>query len=587
MDELLATIATEVDMLDDAVLDALVLADDADRSRFYARLTAERGIAAHKVRNLRGVVNRRARAIAERAAELEAAAAATQPVALPAGAIVVNNRQLSALEDEALRALLRFNAATPTIYTRAGILVDVVDGRLRETPETFLRSTLGRAAHWVTDRGVDALVPLAPVSSIFSYGCWPEVPEVIGVTDVPIFAPDGTLHTEPGYNPATRFYLSGAVPVGEVSGDRLIWAKEQVDAILVDFPFETPADRTHAIALFLDPFVRLLAAGRAPGFAVDGSVPGAGKGLLVDVLLYPALGDRIESGTNRGDDAEWRKAITTTLLSGAPYFLVDNINHQMDSGVLASAMTQRWWTDRLLSTNRAVSLSNDLRFVVTGNNLQASAELARRFIRIRLSPNVPKPEERADFRIANLRAHVAEHRADLVTAALCIVQFWLDCGRPPFEGRRKGSFETWTEIMGGIWGLVGYAGFLENEQTFRSAVVKGGDSWQAFIEGWWQAFRDGEETVADDLYPLAGDDDDEGNYEGLLSEVLTWGKKRGRINQLGILLQQRADQVFEVKDGDGVERVQIRQAKRKAGKGTRQWRLAIVGKEYDDEKSGA
>src|SRR5215475_1668179 len=121
----------------------------------------------------------------------------------------------------------------------------------------------------------------------------------------------------PGYHAAARIYYdpkAGAVvpPVpDEPTAADLDRARALVlDDLLVDFPFVSDADRAHAVALFLLPFVRELISGPTPLHLIEAPTMGSGKGLLADALLLPTLGSAPTPMAEASTDEEWRKRIT-------------------------------------------------------------------------------------------------------------------------------------------------------------------------------------------------------------------------------------------------------------------------------------
>ncbi len=88
------------------------------------------------------------------------------------------------------------------------------------------------------------------------------------------------------------------------------------------------------------------------------------------------------------------------------------------------------------------------------------------------------------------------NRATLVAACLTLCQAWDSAGTPP-AARNLGSFETWSQTLGGILHVAGVAGFL----GYLDEVMEGSDSeggtWRAFIQLWWDRFGGAEVTVSD------------------------------------------------------------------------------------------
>lgn len=79
---------------------------------------------------------------------------------------------------------------------------------------------------------------------------------------------------------------------------------------LIDFPFQTPSDFAHAVALFLLPMVRLLIDGPTPFHYVDAPSQESGKTLLCKVLAAGGIGRRVSVRTWPKKEEEVNKVLT-------------------------------------------------------------------------------------------------------------------------------------------------------------------------------------------------------------------------------------------------------------------------------------
>src|SRR5690606_24109668 len=91
--------------------------------------------------------------------------------------------------------------------------------------------------------------------------------------------------------------------------------------------------------------------------------------------------------------------------------------------------------------------TNDLIFVVTGNNLRYVGDTARRVLRVQLKTDSPNPSERTGFTYPKLLEHAEKERCKLYEAALTILQAWFLAGKPRYELVSLGSFEGWSDII--------------------------------------------------------------------------------------------------------------------------------------------
>jgi len=443
--------------------------------------------------------------------------------------------------------------------------------------EHGLRHEAARAANWYQvkkdrDTGLfsrkDARPPLDVMRDLLATPAEKRpLPVLTRIVQAPIYAPKGDLLTEPGYHPSARVYydpppgltlpsISPRPTPSEVAAARSLL----LDDLMGDFPFVGPAERAHAVALLLLPFVRDMIPGNTPLHLIDGPSPGTGKGLLASVLLAPALGASVQLMSPANDDDEWRKRITSALAGAPGAILIDNIARVFASPDLAAALTTLEWADRLLGQSRIVRFPVRCVWVATGNNITLSTEIARRSVRIRLNPQQDQPWERQGlcFRHPDLHAWVTHSRGALVGAALTLVNAWLAAGRP--AGKKTiGSYEEWSRLMGGILTVAGIPDFLANTHEFYEAADTEAAVQRRLVAAWWAAFEEAEVGTAE-LFPVAE------TVEGLSFGRST--SERGQRTALGSYVAKMKDRVYgdyRVVKGSSLQNRQLWRLRRSGG----------------------
>jgi len=415
---------------------------------------------------------------------------------------------------------------------------------VRQLTQDRLRYETARAAEWyvVGDKGGEkpAKPPMDVIRDMLAAPN-PPLPVLSRITEVPVFAPDGTLQTEPGYHPAAKVYYAppsgltiGKVPNSPTPND-IIQAKRLIfEHLLEGFPFVETADRAHALALMLLPYARDLISGPTPLHLIESPRAGTGKGLLSDVCLRPALGPRIGTLTQTDSEGETRKQITSALMQGSGAVIIDNIRDSLNSRALASALTALHWQDRILGKSEIVTLPVRCVWVTSGNNPAMSTEIARRTIRIRLDAQCSRPWERVNFKHPNLREFADEHRAALVRAGLILIQAWVAAGQLLWQSKTLGSYEQWAMTMGGVLEVAGIEGFLENLDDFYGATDVEGSHWEQLVSAWWRKFRQ-KSVGARELFPLALESGIE----------LSGDTEHAQRGSFGKALTKRRDQVID------------------------------------------
>lgn len=327
------------------------------------------------------------------------------------------------------------------------------------------------------------------------------LPQLRRIVAAPVFGDDGTLSTQPGYNPTSGNYYADAglklagVPQRPSDADMAAAKSLLLDDLLGDFPFVGPSERAHALSLLLNPFIRDLIPGPTPMYLIEAPTAGTGKGLLAEMAMLPALGRSAALMPPSVNEEETRKRITASLMTLPEAVLLDNIARGLDSPSLAAALTAPVWTDRVLGRSESRSIRVRCTWIATGNNPSRSNEMSRRIIRIRLDSQTERPEERRDFRIPNLPRWAKAHRAELVHAALTLVQGWL-ARDSPLTDQRLGSYDDWAQIHSGILECCGVDGFLANRRESALLAVSEDAAWMQFTAEWWEKHRDQLVTAA-------------------------------------------------------------------------------------------
>jgi putative DNA primase/helicase len=423
-------------------------------------------------------------------------------VGLPS--IDASNKDLPVATQEALEALYESNSPE-RIFCRGNVLLRIELDQ-NGTPSIAkitldsLRGELARAANYYTigrDGWKPALPPVAVVRDILSLPSH-DFPVLDRITRMPVFAPDGRLRLEPGYDMASQTYYAPEpglvippVPEAPTEDDLSAALRLILEELLCDFPFTGDADRANALALMIQPAARELISGPTPLFAIDKPGPGTGASLFAHVIGYVITGEGPGNLTAPEDEAEMRRTIFATLLPGPEIIVIDNVRHALESASLSSALTSDYCTDRVVGTSERPRVQNRATWIVTGNNLRFSNEVSRRTIHIQMDARMEQPWKRpeTDFKHPDLRGWVVENRASLVWAVLTLVQNWIAHGRP--KGRtRLGSFEPWSETIGGILECAGIKDFLANSERLHQLSDTETALWTDFTARWWEAHHD-------------------------------------------------------------------------------------------------
>jgi hypothetical protein len=438
--------------------------------------------------------------------------------AAPLPRICTTSRQLRDISAEALAALQRSNDPL-FLFVRGGQMVSVVkDEKQRQVisgvTEAALRGWLSRSANYfrVTPTGgdVECAPPLEVVRDILSLppAEWGFQP-LDAVVEAPILRSDGSILTTPGYDPATALYYAPdpdlQVPMiaDKPTAADIDAALELIGLALGDFPFadlereEDCPSRANAIAAMLTPIIKPAINAPAPLALIDAPQAGTGKSLMADVISIIATGRPGEMFSAPRDDDEWRKQITTALLSGSMVVIIDNVTRRLDSADLAKVLTETSHADRAMRTHTKLSLPVKAVFFATGNNLQVGGDMPRRCYWVRLDAKTSRPFERTGFQIEDLKDWAKINRGKLLAALLTLARAWYAAGRPAPRTPRLGSYEAWCTTVGGILQYAGINGFLGNAAELYAEADVESIQWEAFLELLDEVFYGDPFTVAE------------------------------------------------------------------------------------------
>lgn len=426
-------------------------------------------------------------------AGLDFGVAPTRRAALPT--VNVSQRKHNELTDEVIANLAAANDLDPHLFTHGNELVQIPQSAPPRTVALdidVLSYEADRVMHFEKQqpRGGVAVTnaPTRVVSTILVLPQRP-FPELHRISLTPFFAPSGRYVSTPGYDAESRTFYAASLdvtplpvpeqPTPDEVAAALAYVRREV---LHDFLFVSEADRAHAIALMLLPFMRDLIDGPTPLHDIEAPTPGSGKGLLARCLLMPGAGKRPETINAPTGEEEWTKALFSHLRKTPQVVVIDNVNARLASGSLCTVLTEPEYTARVLGASESATVPVRSVWVMTANNPKFSDEVARRTIRIRVDTQVERPEDRGGFRHADLAAWCAAHRAELIRACCVMVQGWVRAGMPELvPAKPLGSFERWHAVVGGLLDYLGVPGLLANKAEFLAAGDDEADAWASLV----------------------------------------------------------------------------------------------------------
>ena len=278
------------------------------------------------------------------------------------------------------------------------------------------------------------------------------LPMIKGLASCPVMAADvegGCRIAESGYDAGTGVFVTckdrlPPLPTVDEARDMLL-------ELLADFNFQTPADKSRAVALLLTPalvlgqFIRRL----SPMFMVEANASQTGKGYLLDLVarIYNQLLAMVTQHSGRGVGSS-EEAFHQALSTGYPFIVFDNWRGTFDMPSLESFLTDRNDIQRVRLPHEGYVEVDRCHYVLgmTSNGLQfASPDMANRVVFIRLRKH-PENYLFRSYAEGDLLAHVGARWPEYLAAIYAIILNWSAKGCPRL-GTRMDSFTEWAQIM--------------------------------------------------------------------------------------------------------------------------------------------
>ncbi|MBS0338555.1 MAG: DUF3854 domain-containing protein [Proteobacteria bacterium] len=381
------------------------------------------------------------------------------------------------------------------------------------------------------------------------------VPELKSIATVPFFDAKGQVIDEDGFHGPSETWLALAdrpLPVPKVPTAAEVEAAKALilDVMVGEFPFVDEASKAHALSIMLERLLVAVIDAPMPLHIVESASPGTGKGFLTRAMLHPVLGRAPSFKSDPVTDEEWRKVITMTMMAKSPVLCVDNVTQTLKSGALLAAVTTDRWNDRVLGGNTVTDGTIRWSWVVLGNNVAGTVEIMRRAVWTRLESTSATPWTKTDYKIPNLEQWVAQHRREVLQAAMTLCRHWVAQGMKPGSAKLA-SFEQWSEVIGGVLEACEIPGFLGNPRDIEESSDDEG--WTEFVTTWWDLYH-GDPTntsilfsAADPVLELYGKDED-GRRRSFGMQL---GKRKGRVYAGKRLILTSARRTWKLVPVDG------------------------------------
>jgi hypothetical protein len=254
----------------------------------------------------------------------------------------------------------------------------------------------------------------------------------------PFVQPSG-LVMAPGYNQETQtLCMSRDRPVEVEVGDAVRMIKE----VLSDFNFQSPFDKSMALAALLMPGLRfgpwMQRWDPFPAVLVEADASQAGKSYFSSILvkLYGLKPGYVAQ--KKGGLGSFDESLQSCLLKDADLVLVDNLRDRVDSEFLEMAMTSTApITARAMRAEGSVDMRSKL-LIMTSNGFHLTRDLNNRSIRIAIRKQ-PFDYSWKDWcgGDTDLLGHLEKNRSRYIGSVNAIIQAWVRNEMPSLPVRHS------------------------------------------------------------------------------------------------------------------------------------------------------
>jgi hypothetical protein len=287
------------------------------------------------------------------------------------------------------------------------------------------------------------------------------LPAIALFTRNPVLTQDWRI-VQPGFDRDSGCYYAG--PKVEPRD-----GTEHLDALLADFCWRSPGDRTNYVGMLLTTLLVGKFIGSKPGVVFSGSQPGVGKSILAQIIGILRDGHQVETVTFNPNDEELEKRLGSLVRRGLTTIIIDNAKTQAigrrSTVTIESACLERCITDAILSF-RHLGFSADVRaenshiFAITANTPQIGRDLVTRCVVVNLEYEGDVNARK--FSIADPEGYAEQYRMEVLGELLGMIERWKAAGMPLATTATRFNKKGWGNVVGGILHVAGEPDFLAN-----------------------------------------------------------------------------------------------------------------------------
>jgi hypothetical protein len=355
--------------------------------------------------------------------------------------------------------LFRLIGPTRTLFNRGGTVVELAhkeDGLALEVlrPERARSTFENHGKLYVNRVGAHGGAVLKPTicpeetakALLQTDAARTHLPTITGLLNCPIMVASGTTSRiiGRGYDAGTGLLITGGEMPPEVELSEAVIA---LKSLTEDFDFQTPADRSRALALFITPALRFgqHLAGNLPIDIAEADQSQSGK-TFRQRLVAAIYNEKSKIITQKKDGVgSVDEAFNNALIGGRPFLQFDNFRGHIDSKHLEAFLTAE--NNFAVRTPHSKYVDVDpTRFFIqlSSNGVETTRDLANRscFVRNRKRTAYSFKE----FPEGDLLDHIRYNQPYYLGCVFAVARHWLSCGKPRTKDARH-DFRQWCQTL--------------------------------------------------------------------------------------------------------------------------------------------
>lgn len=291
------------------------------------------------------------------------------------------------------------------------------------------------------------------------------LPTINGLLNCPILIErNGALEVcGEGYNEATGLLiLQGGTPPEVPLGE----ARESLLALLAEFDFQTPGDKSRAVASFITPALKMggLLRGNVPADVAEADQSQSGKTYRQRMVAATYREQSAIVPLKRGGVGGVDESFFEKLVQGRPFIQFDNFRGALDSPAVEAFLTAEGSFGCRVPGVREIAVDPSRFFVqLTSNGVETSRDLANRSSIVRI-------RKREGVQFKDVLRDIRERQPYFLGCVFAVVRDWHRQGKPRTQEAQH-DFREWCQVLDWVvQNIFGLAPLMDGHREAQTRV---------------------------------------------------------------------------------------------------------------------